>query len=156
MFDQLLWELILILVPYLIGLKVRLLRAIPGIMGSGYLGEFNSHDVLREQLKVLLLLSLVCVLAPAIAFSTESVSSVGGMGRSKIVLYASVGEELFRFDVDFAGATLIKRDSVKLTANVQYAVTDHSRHYLYVVSSDAGSGVTGAGGTKHILSAYRI
>jgi len=39
----------------------------------------------------------------------------------KVALYANVGADLTHYDVDVAGAELIKRETVTLPAAVQYA-----------------------------------
>jgi 6-phosphogluconolactonase (cycloisomerase 2 family) len=75
---------------------------------------------------------------------------------SKTVLYQSVGRELSLFDVDVANASLTKRSSVTLPANVQYAWPHPSRRFLYVVSSDGGPGSSGIRGSVHRASALRI
>ena len=51
-----------------------------------------------------------------------------------LALYANVGAELTHYDVDVAGAALIKRDTVTLPAGVQYAWPHASRRYLYVAT----------------------
>jgi len=71
----------------------------------------------------------------------------------KTVYYASVGPELTLFDVDVDGAALSKRAAVTLPANIQYAWPHPSRHYLYVVSSNGGPGVTG---DRHYANALLI
>ncbi len=76
--------------------------------------------------------------------------------KSKIVFYQSVGPELALFDIDLDAATLTKRSSVTLPANIQYAWPHPSRRTLYVVSSDGGSGTTGARGSVHRANAFRI
>ncbi len=58
---------------------------------------------------------------------------------SRVALYGSVGESMTHYDVDVDGFTLLKRNSVVLPANVQYAWPHPSRQYLYVVSSNRGS-----------------
>jgi len=69
------------------------------------------------------------------------------------VLYAAAGAELTRYDVDAEGASLVKRDSIRLPANIQYAWPHPSRKYLYV----AWSGGSGApDGKRHGVSAFRI
>jgi 6-phosphogluconolactonase (cycloisomerase 2 family) len=70
-------------------------------------------------------------------------------------LYASVGAELIHFDLDVATATLTRRGTVSVPANVQYAWPHASRRFLYVASSDSASGM-GQAGTKHHVSALRI
>jgi 6-phosphogluconolactonase (cycloisomerase 2 family) len=73
----------------------------------------------------------------------------------KVALYANVGADLMHYDVDVAGAELIKRTKVTLPAGVQYAWPHASRHYLYVASSSSASGY-GAAGTEHHVTAFRI
>lgn len=72
-----------------------------------------------------------------------------------IALYANVGPELTHYEVDVAAATLTRRSTVMLPANVQYAWPHASRRYLYVASSDTAPG-TGPAGRTHHLSAFRI
>jgi 6-phosphogluconolactonase len=72
---------------------------------------------------------------------------------AKSVYYASVGPELSLYDVDIADATLQKRATVTLPANIQYAWPHRSKRFLYVVSSSGGPGVTG---DKHLANAFRI
>jgi 6-phosphogluconolactonase len=78
------------------------------------------------------------------------------------VLYAAVGADLTRFDVDVQHATLTRRGSMKLPANVQEAAVHPSGDYIYIGTSNGGSsyGAAGAGpggrGTEHQLIAFRI
>src|SRR5947208_7665898 len=74
---------------------------------------------------------------------------------SKVALYANVGADLTHYDVDVAGAELIKRETVTLPAGVQYAWPHASRRYLYVASSSSASGY-GKAGTEHHVTAYSI
>lgn len=74
----------------------------------------------------------------------------------KVVLYASVGPELTLYDVDVERATLTKRGSVRVPANIQYAWPHVSRQYLYVTSSDSAAGLGGVVGKNHHASAFRI
>lgn len=80
----------------------------------------------------------------------------------KVVLYASLGPELATYNVDLANATLTKRSSLTLPANVQYAWPHPSHRYLYVVWSNGGpsygapGATTGTAGSQHGLSAFRI
>src|ERR1051326_5195325 len=71
------------------------------------------------------------------------------------VVYASVGADLIHFDVDTAAATLTRRATVTVPANVQYAWPHASRRFLYVASSDSASGM-GPAGKRHHVSAFRI
>jgi len=73
----------------------------------------------------------------------------------KVALYANVGADLTHYDVDVAGAQLIKRETVKLPAAVQYAWPHASRRYLYVASSSSAPGY-GAQGTEHHVTALAI
>src|SRR5258707_9196927 len=57
----------------------------------------------------------------------------------KVALYANVGADLTNYDVDVAGAALIKRATVTLPAGVQYAWPHVSRRYLYIASSSSPS-----------------
>jgi 6-phosphogluconolactonase len=74
----------------------------------------------------------------------------------KTVVYASVGPELTQYDIDVDKATLSRRATVALPANVHYAWPHASRQFLYVASSDSASGVGGPVGHKHNVSAFRI
>ena len=71
-------------------------------------------------------------------------------------LYASVGPHLTHYDIDVENATLTRRGTVSLPANVHYAWPHASRAYLYVASSDSASGIGGFLGNKHHVSALRI
>jgi len=72
-----------------------------------------------------------------------------------IALYANVGPELTQYDLDVTAATLTRRGTVTLPANVQYAWPHASRRYLYVATSDSVPG-TGPAGRTHHVSAFRI
>src|ERR1700719_5412040 len=74
---------------------------------------------------------------------------------NKVALYANVGADLTHYDVDVAGAELIKQATVALPAGVQYAWPHASRRYLYVASSSSASGY-GPAGTEHHVTALRI
>src|SRR5258708_16493228 len=73
----------------------------------------------------------------------------------KIALYANVGADLTNYNVDVAGAALIKRATVTVPAGVQYAWPHVSRRYLYVASSSSASGY-GKAGTEHHVTAFHI
>jgi len=74
---------------------------------------------------------------------------------SPVSLYASIGPELTHYELDVEGAALIRRGTVSVPANVQYAWPHASRRYLYVASSDSASGMGSAGNTHHV-TALRI
>jgi 6-phosphogluconolactonase len=91
-------------------------------------------------------------------FATLVAGAIGAPGLSwgedlkgKTVLYASIGPALTLYDLD--GDALVKRGTVALPANIQYAWPHPSRKYFYVVSSNGGPG---AAGDKHFASALRI
>jgi 6-phosphogluconolactonase len=75
---------------------------------------------------------------------------------SKTVLYQSVGEELFRWDVDVEAATLTRRDAVTLPSKIQYVWPHPSKKFLTVSTSDAPSGNTPDKGKVHRVCALRV
>lgn len=81
---------------------------------------------------------------------------------SRGVLYAAAGAELTQYDVDADGASLVKRHSIRLPANVQYAWPHPSRTFFYVAWSDGGASYAAPGtaavprGTRHGVSAFRV
>lgn len=75
--------------------------------------------------------------------------------RSKLAVYASVANELTHYDIDVAGATLTRRASVSLPANVQYVWPHASQPFLYAATSDSASGM-GPAGANHHVSALKI
>jgi 6-phosphogluconolactonase len=95
-------------------------------------------------------------------FLSLAASSVTASGMAsaqqasgKLALYANVGPDLTHYDVDVAGAELIKRETVTLPAGVQYAWPHASKRYLYVASSSSASGY-GPAGTEHHVTALSI
>jgi 6-phosphogluconolactonase len=74
---------------------------------------------------------------------------------NKVALYANVGADLTHYDVDVAGAELIKQATVALPADVQYAWPHVSRRYLYVATSSSAPGY-GTAGTEHHVTAFSI
>src|SRR3981189_3992524 len=89
------------------------------------------------------LMSLVAggIAAPRLAFAQEA--------SMKVALYANVGPDLTRYDVDVAGAELIRRETVTLPAGVQYAWPHASRRYLYVAPSGGAHGYGRARAEQH-------
>src|SRR6476646_9595254 len=73
----------------------------------------------------------------------------------KVALYANVGADLTHYDVNVAGAELIKQATVALPAGVQYAWPHVSRRYLYVATSSSAPGY-GTAGTEHHVTAFSI
>jgi 6-phosphogluconolactonase len=91
-------------------------------------------------------------------FATLVAGAIGAPGLSwgedlkgKTVLYATIGPALTLYDLD--GDALVKRGTVVLPANIQYAWPHSSRKYFYVVSSNGGPGVAG---DKHFANALRV
>jgi 6-phosphogluconolactonase (cycloisomerase 2 family) len=74
---------------------------------------------------------------------------------SRVALYANVGAQLTHYDVDVAGAALIRRETVTLPAGVQYAWPHATRRVLYVASSNRAPG-RGKSGSEHHVTALRI
>lgn len=70
---------------------------------------------------------------------------------AKAALYSAVGDELTHYEL--GSASLIKRGTVTVPANVQYAWPHPSRRYLYVSTSNRGS--SPKADLNHV-SAYRI
>src|SRR5262245_17935585 len=79
----------------------------------------------------------------------------GATETRRVALYANVGADLTHYDVDVAGAALIRRATVTLPAGVQYAWPHISRRHLYVATSSSASGY-GRAGTEHHVSAFHI
>jgi 6-phosphogluconolactonase len=73
-----------------------------------------------------------------------------------VMLYASIGPQLTHYEVDVDDASLRRRATVTLPANVHYVWPHASRQYLYVASSNSASGIGGIVGDKHHVSALRI
>jgi 6-phosphogluconolactonase len=73
-----------------------------------------------------------------------------------VALYAAVGPDLTQYDVDVDAATLTRRGTVALPANIHYCWPHASQPLLYVASSDSDSGVGGRVGTNHHVSALKI
>jgi len=92
----------------------------------------------------------------------QTPASAPAHNSSHGVLYASAGAELTQYDVDAEGAALIKRSSIRLPANVQYAWPHPSRKYFYVAWSDGGASAAAPGraavprGKLHGVSAFAI
>src|ERR1044072_7941607 len=78
------------------------------------------------------------------------------MPANRVALYASVGPELTHYDVDVEAATLTRRDTVTLPANVHYCWPHAARPILYAASSDSASGVVVFVGRNHHVRALAI
>src|ERR1051326_5739033 len=91
----------------------------------------------------------------AISSSQELEDGMAGTAN-RVALYASVGPELTHYDLDVEAATLTRRGTVALPANVHYCWPHASRRFLYVASSDSASGVGGFVGSNHHVTALAI
>ncbi len=94
----------------------------------------------------------------------EGQAAPASQPSQRVALYAAVGPELTLYNVDIDAATLVKRTSLMLPANVQEAWQHPSKPLLYVAwsttlpPSTAPAASTGAGptGERHGVSAFRI
>jgi 6-phosphogluconolactonase len=91
----------------------------------------------------------------------QAPTSVPAHVPDREVLYAATGAELTQYDVDTESASLVKRSSIRLPANIQYA-WPHASRYIYVAWSDGGAATAAQGaaagphGKLHGVSAFRI
>lgn len=104
----------------------------------------------KNILIIVLSISLMCLTMGA-ALAEPVKSDVG-----KTFVYSSLDAELSRYELDLENASLTKKGSVTMPANVQFAVAHPSGRFLYVISSNAGNGTFGAKGDKHLLSVIKI
>src|SRR5437016_1222782 len=88
--------------------------------------------------------------------AAPAVWSRAAAATAKVALYANVGEELTRWDVDVAGATLTKRETVKMPGGVQYAWPHRTHRILYVATSTNAPGYVREPKTDHHLLALKI
>jgi 6-phosphogluconolactonase (cycloisomerase 2 family) len=91
----------------------------------------------------------------------ENKSGGKASGAGKVSLYAAVGAELTQYDVDVDGATLTKRATITLPANVQEAALHPSKKYIYIAWSNGGPSnlppdSPAPSGSQHGLTAFRI
>lgn len=98
---------------------------------------------------------------PNPGFVSRPAATGAGSTPGRAVLYAAVGAELTQYDVDVHSATLVKRGSITLPANIQEAVVHPSRQYLYIAWSNGGpsnlpQGAVAPKGSQNGLSAFRI
>lgn len=124
----------------------------------------NDRSKIRRATLVTIAIAALGLLAPRIGKSQATSDSKSGgkaLAPGKVVLYAAVGAELTQYDVDVDGATLVKRSSLTLPANVQEAAQHPSKQYLYVAWSNGGpsnlpQGASAPSGSQHGLTAFRI
>lgn len=78
----------------------------------------------------------------------------------RAALYASVGAELTLYEVDIERATLTRRGTSTLPANVQEGALHPSRQYLYVAWSSTGASYGDQAGAvaqpRHGVTAFRL
>ena len=92
------------------------------------------------------------LLVGSIAVPRLSLKQVEG-ARTRTVFYSGVGGDLTLYSMDVDDASLVKRNTITLPANIQYAWPHPSRQYLYVVSSGGGPGVAS---NQNFAHAFRI
>jgi 6-phosphogluconolactonase len=73
--------------------------------------------------------------------------------KTKSALYMSVGRELTHYDIDVTRAELLRRATIELPQNVQYAWPHPSREFLYAACSN---GAPDAEGNAHCAVALDI
>jgi 6-phosphogluconolactonase len=91
------------------------------------------------------------VVAPSL--SSRIASGQESQGKGRIVYYSGVAGELTLYGMDVDNATLTKRSTVALPANIQYAWPHPSKQYFYVASSGGGPG---AASDRNFANAFRI
>lgn len=75
------------------------------------------------------------------------------MANTRSALYSAVGSEITRYEVGIKDASLTRRETIRVLANVQYAWPHPLRRYLYVATSNRGAGLKAD--SNHV-SAFRI
>jgi 6-phosphogluconolactonase len=88
------------------------------------------------------------------------VVSTAGTARERaqrpVALYANVGRDLTRYEVDLDAFVLTRRDTIRLPDSVQYAWPPRSGQFLYVATSNTAPGNAAGPGNSHHLVALRI
>jgi 6-phosphogluconolactonase (cycloisomerase 2 family) len=88
------------------------------------------------------------------------VNMLAAANPPKVMVYASVGEELSAYRVDIEHATLTKQATLMMPGFVQEAWASPSTPYLYVAWSNGGGSYANSGvapiGDKHGITAFRI
>jgi 6-phosphogluconolactonase (cycloisomerase 2 family) len=102
--------------------------------------------------RTVLALAAGALAAPRIARAQDRDKAMTGQA----FFYVSLGPSLRLYQTDPDNAGLIERGAVQLPENIQYAWPHPSAPFLYVASSNGGSGTTGVKGDRHFLSALRI
>lgn len=95
-------------------------------------------------------------LAGSIAYCTSTTALGGTVPSRALALYANVGPDLIRYDVDVEAMTLTQRQTLTLPDSVQYAWPHRSRRFLYVATSNQSPGNGAAKGNSHHLLSLKI
>lgn len=98
--------------------------------------------------------------AGLIGLAGDAQTRPSSAATARAVLYASVGAELTQYDVSVESATLTRRGTVTLPANVQEAALHPSRRHLYVGWSNTGGSYGALGGApgetpRHGVTTFR-
>jgi len=103
------------------------------------------------------------VLSTVLISSTLTISAMNlnaqqaSLSNPTTSLYTSLGEQLLHYSLNTKDGTVrMGGEPLLLSANLQYAAISPQKDFLYVVSSNAGSGTSGSKGSIHQLSAYKI
>ncbi len=97
--------------------------------------------------------TMTTLLAGAAAAPALSPKLSFGQAAVPAVFFSAVAADLTLYGMNVADATLEKRGTIKLPANVQYAWPHPSHQYFYVVSSGGGPGVAS---NRNFANAFRI
>ena len=117
--------------------------------------RYEAKSLSGELMNWLTVTGIMCALLLLMAGSVMAAQSKPP-SKSKSIIYAALGDELSRYELDAQQVTLTKVGVLKLPANLQFAEFHPCRCVLYAVVSNAGSGTLGAAGDKHLLRAFRI
>ena len=79
--------------------------------------------------------------------------SWGQVVKNQTVFYSAVGSDLTLYAMDVDGAALVKRDTVTLPSDIQYAWPHPSKPFLYVASGDRNPR---AAADRHFAHAFRM
>lgn len=104
---------------------------------------------------------VVLVAAAAVGLTVQAQPRPNSAAPLKTAVYAAVGAELTQYDVDIERATLARRQTVTLPANVQEAALHPSGGHLYVGWSNTGASYGALGGApggtpRHGVTGFRL
>lgn len=120
------------------------------------------HSGISEEMPRITRILAVAIVAMALIPAAAQTPAPAPSHEARGVLYAAVGPDLIQYDVDPQGASLAKKSSIRLPANIQYAWPHPSRKYFYVAWSDGGAATAAPGaatvphGKLHGVSAFRV